>query len=308
MPRLLLGVGVAAVLVAGAFAQGTQPTPCRALRSGALQIDGRATSGGVPLPGVSIAVHVGDAVKAATSTDIDGRFTILFAPGASYRVSADLTGFATVERNLTLGAPPCDQALDVQLALRPRTDSPAPQANAPSASAAPPASAPAVGRVPPVAPTGRGAAGAGRGGRGFQALNVQTDANGAATLDAAPAQETADEVTRLLPAGFSLQSAQADAVAINGSADATTLNRGQLNGRLQAIDAGRLNPATGQLGAGLAAQLGGPGLGGGGRGGPGGFAGRGGGPGRGGFVLGGRGARGQSPYRDRRRIRSAAPC
>ena len=128
MPRLLLGVGVAAVLVAGAFAQGTQPTPVPGAQGAArCRIDGRATSGGVPLPGVSIAVHVGDAVKAATSTDIDGRFTILFAPGASYRVSADLTGFATVERNLTLGAPPCDQALDVQLALRPRTDSPAPR-------------------------------------------------------------------------------------------------------------------------------------------------------------------------------------
>ena len=107
---------------------------------------------------------------------------------------------------------------------------------------------------------------------------------------------------RLLPAGFSLQAAQADAVAISGSGDATSLDRGLINDRAQAIALGQFDPATGQFAQGFgppapafagaarrraaaAGQFGGRG------GGPGG-----GGGGRGGFFLGGRGARGQSPY------------
>src|SRR5579863_9785998 len=41
------------------------------------RIGGRVTSGNVPLPGVSVVVHVGDALRAATSTDLDGTYTIL---------------------------------------------------------------------------------------------------------------------------------------------------------------------------------------------------------------------------------------
>ena len=125
-------------------------------------------------------------------------------------------------------------------------------------------------------------------------------------MEIAP-NEDATEAARLLPPGFSLQSAQADAVAISGSGDATSLDRGALNDRLQAIGLGQFDPATGQFAAGFGpgggqfpgggGGFGGPGLG----GGPGGpdqiGGGRGGGPGgRGGFVLGGRGARGQNPY------------
>jgi hypothetical protein len=42
--------------------------------------------------------------------------------------------------------------------------------------------------------------------------------------DAAP-PDTSGDVARFLPAGFSLQNAQADAVAISGSADAMSFDR-----------------------------------------------------------------------------------
>jgi hypothetical protein len=282
-------------------------------------------------------VRVDAAVKAATSTDIDGKYTILFAPNATYHVSADLVAFGTAERDLTLGAPPCDTAVDFALTLRPRGEALAPPAPAASAGAAATSGAPgqaapgqpaaeppaqqaqaAAGQgTPAQAPGGRGAGGrggaggqnaqAGRGAQRFETLNVQSDANGAAALDQTPTPDDTD-ASRLLPAGFSLDSAGAS-VAISGSGDATSLDNGALNDRFQAIGQGQFDPTTGQFAAGFAPGGGGgfgapgggdqqaPGPGGGGRGGPGGPGGRGGGPGgRGGFNVLGRGARGQSPY------------
>ena len=311
------------------------------------RVDGRVTSSGGPLPGASVVVHAGDTLKAATSTDVDGKFAILFAPNSTYHLSVDLTAFGTAERDITLGAPPCDTSLDITLALRPRGEAPAPRQSAAGGaqpgvdaqpSAAPDAQAgTAPGDQPPAGAQGggrgrgrggagtrgangaqaagaagaqgAGAAPAGRGAQRFQALNVQADANGAASLDEVPADDPSD-VERLLPAGFSLDAAQASAVALTDNGDATTLDRGALGDRLQAIAGGQFDPATGQFAPGFgggAFGAGAPGQGGGaggpgGRGGPGGGrggppGGRGAGPGgRGGFVLGGRGARGQSPY------------
>jgi len=242
------------------------------------RVEGRATSGTQPLPGVSIVVFVGDAPRTGTSTDVDGRYTILFAPG-TYRLAADLTGFVHRERDLTLTGPPCDQVVDFQLPLRPRTE--------------------ALATVSPAAPATGQAAAAPRSpqpGPRFQPLNVQADATGAATLDAAPAQDS-DDLARLLPPGFSVQAAQADAIAITGGNDATNVDRGAINDRLQAINLGQFDPATGQFAPGFGPQDGGgPGIG--GRGGPGGdgLGGGGRGGGRGGFVLAGRGGRGQNPY------------
>jgi hypothetical protein len=271
-------------------------------------VEGRAASGTTPLPGVSIIVQVGDALKAATSTDADGRYVIVFAPNATYHVIAELTGFARVERELTVSTPPCDTTLDFPLILRSRSELTAPAA----APTAPPAAAAATTPAPEGTrgAGGRGAAQAGaaggRGGRGpgsrFQALNVEPDANAAAAGELAAPEEGAAEVTRLLPPGFSLQNAQSEAIAISGSSDAASLDRGMMSDRGQAIRIGELDPATGQF-AGFGPQGGqnGPGLGGDGFGGPGGRGGGpggrgGGGGGRGGFILAGRGARGQNPY------------
>jgi hypothetical protein len=232
------------------------------------RFEGRVTSGIVPLPGVSIVVHEGGALKAATSTDVDGRYAVIVTPNTAYHVSADLTGFVDAGREIAAAAAPCDRTLDFTLALQPRTS--------------PMASSPAT---PQTAPR-------------FQTLNMQTDVSGAAAIaaDIAPSQE-AEDVTRLLPPGFSLQHTQTDAIAIAGRSDATNFDRGVLNDRMQAIALGQLDPATGQFTQGYGPQEGaGRGaLGGFGpqgfQGFPGGFFG-----GRGGFMLGGRGARGQRPF------------
>src|SRR5262249_23974866 len=106
------------------------PTGCR--------VTGRVLSGTTPLPGAAIVVRVGDAVKAATSTDAEGKFTILFGPNATYHVSAELMAFSKAEQDLTLGALPCDTTLGWQLSLRPRTEAmpvaatPAPAAGVPA--------------------------------------------------------------------------------------------------------------------------------------------------------------------------------
>ena len=243
--RLLTCVAVAAVCASLAHAQGpdgvaagppTQPgSRCR--------VEGHVTSGQGVLPGASVVVHEGDALKAATSTDVDGKYAIVFAPNATYRVSADLTAFTPVERDVTLAAPPCDTTVDFELTLRPRplplTKTPAagepvrrqePAARSAQQEPTPgteggPARSPTEGATP--AGRGRGAPG-GRGGapaQRFQTLTVQTDANGAAALEAAPAEDAAD--VRGCCRRVFLQSAQADAMAISGSGDATSLDRGR---------------------------------------------------------------------------------
>src|SRR5438067_604274 len=120
--RLWCCLAFAAAGVVGASAgapAGQQPAPASSAAP-SCRVAGRVTSGRDPLPGVSIVVHVGDALKGATSTDIDGRYTILFSPNATYRLTADLTAFAAVDRTLTLGAAPCDTTADFQLALKSR--------------------------------------------------------------------------------------------------------------------------------------------------------------------------------------------
>jgi hypothetical protein len=319
--RIWYGLALATAGVVGASAGGAQTSPSAPAAGAACRVEGRITSGRDALPGASVIVRVDGVLKAATSTDIDGRYTIVFSPGATYHLSAELTAFAPVERDLTLGAPPCDTKADFELALRPRREPIASAQTSGAANTAPataiaqPTAQPAGAAPDSGAPqglgrgrgTGRGFANGGRGaapgqnGQRFQTLGVQADANGEATLELAPVDDAAD-ASRLLPAGFSLQNAQADAVTISGSSDATNLERGFLNDRNQAIALGQFDPATGQLaqGAGAAQAFGGD-FAGGPQGpfGPGGGGGRGGGPGgggRGGFQLGGRGARGQSPY------------
>jgi trimeric autotransporter adhesin len=318
--RLWCGLAFAAAGVVGASAGAPAQqagAPPQSPPGQFCRVEGHVTSGRDALPGVSVVVHdggEGNVLKAATSTDIDGKFTVLFAPNATYRLTAELTAFGSAERTLTLGAPPCDTAADFQLALRPRREAlaasgdrarpatPVPGQTGTTAASSGGSESAATGAAAPSAP-GRGGRGnggrAGQGGRGFQTLEVQADANGEATLGSTPQDDAAD-AARLLPAGFSLQTAQAEAVAISGSNDATNLDRGLLNDRTQAIALGQFDPATGQFAQGFGPQagqafggdLGGPGA-------AGQFGGRGGGPGgggRGGFFLGGRAARGQSPY------------
>src|ERR1700674_27017 len=81
-----------------AGAQAPQPSALsQPAQTGArCRVEGHVRSGNVPLPGTSIVVQVGDALKATTSTDVDGKYTIAFSPNATYHISADLTAFARV--------------------------------------------------------------------------------------------------------------------------------------------------------------------------------------------------------------------
>ena len=225
-------------------AQATQPPTAARCR-----VDGRVTSGGTPLPGVAIVVQVGDAIRGTTSTDLDGRYTIAFTAafpaGATYHISADLTAFTAAGRDVTLDAPPCDTTADFVLALRPRRPLTTAGRDAAGRGAPPPQTEPpapgqeAAGDSPnPPAQGGRGrGARAAQAGQRFQTLTVETDATGAAALDTAPPEEAAD-VARLLPPGFSVESTQADSIAVTGDADAARLDRGVLSERLQAIRLG----------------------------------------------------------------------
>src|SRR5262249_2633138 len=156
----------------------------------------------------------------------DGRFTIAFTPNAAYQITTELTGFTRAERDLTLGAPPCDTTIDFTLSLRPRGDSAsrtepgaartgrgaagAGAASTTARPAEPTASGDAAAQGPrtqgQAARFGRGQGpGAGAGGRGgprFQTLDVQSDAAGTAALEAS-APDDGGDVARLLPPGFS---------------------------------------------------------------------------------------------------------
>jgi len=288
---------VAIIAMCGALAFGWRgPVDAWQQAEGTCRVSGRALSGAAPLPGVSVMVKSAGTVKAATSTDPDGTYRVALTFG-TYDLSAELTGFTSVSRSITVAGTPCDQAIDFQLTLAPRVPIAATQPSTPQTSS--PAT-PTPGRgAPPQQSAAGGAAANGARGQRFETLNVQTQEAASAPVETT---ESADAAARLLlPPGFSTEG-PTEAVAINGNM--ANLDRGMMADRLDAIGRGEFNPATGEFGQGFGpggrgfdgqgfggrGQFGGPG-GPGGRGGPGGP----GGPGRGDFVLGGRG-RGQSVY------------
>ncbi|MEX2663892.1 MAG: carboxypeptidase-like regulatory domain-containing protein, partial [Vicinamibacterales bacterium] len=102
-----------AVTVATMFGQAQQaPAPCK--------VTGRITSGTAPLPGVALVVMAGTRVAAATSTEPDGTYQVAL-PAGVYQLKAELTGFGSVDHELSLTGDPCGAVVaDLQLALRPR--------------------------------------------------------------------------------------------------------------------------------------------------------------------------------------------
>ena len=262
----------------------------QAVPPGHCLIEGKATSAGIPIPGVAIVLIAGDATAGATSTDTDGKYRVALKPGA-FRVTAELTGFVPIARDIAVAGDGCAQTVDFELALVPR--------RAGTASAPPP-------------PQGRGGAPAAQ---RFETLAVQEQSTGALMADVV-ANRDADEAAarQLLPPGFSTDG---PAQAVTFSGGMANLDRGLLGERLEAIARGEFDPVTGDLppgfgGPGTAGPPGGfgpefgpGGRGAGGRGGPDG-AGRGGpgpgarlgpgpGGGRGDFMIGGRGGR-QNTY------------
>src|SRR5262245_16748021 len=201
------------------------PLDARQAAAGACRISGKATSGSTPLPGVALTIKTADAVKGATSTELDGGYAINLPPG-SYTLVAELTGFGKVERPVVVDDAKCAQTVDLSLTLAPRQS----LASRPTQQTTAAATGGRGGLQP-----------AGRGGRGaqFETLQVRPQAEQAAAL-ASSEREPEDAGTRLLlPPGFSTE-APTEAIAISGNT--ASIDRGMLNDRFEAIGRGVFDP------------------------------------------------------------------
>ena len=109
--------GAAAMAIASIVPIGAQRDSSPGCR-----VSGRAESGAVPLPGVSVAIRSGDTTSTtSTSTDVDGSYAISLSPG-TYTLVATLTGFSAVERTITLpDGGSCDVGVRLPLTIAPRT-------------------------------------------------------------------------------------------------------------------------------------------------------------------------------------------
>jgi hypothetical protein len=207
--RLAAGAALTLVSVAPQYAQSPSQsaTPC--------SISGLVQSGAVPIPGATIVALGRDGAElASTSSEPNGAYLLRLTEPGAYGVRASLAAFAVASREATLAAGECAARVDFTLTLASRaTASPATQ-TAPGAVAPIPAAPGGRGdaRGTPTA-SGRGAAGSGR---GFQQLDVVTNAAGEQT----PATSTDEGTTTLraelqLPPGFSVD-APTETVATAG--------------------------------------------------------------------------------------------
>src|SRR5688572_1958744 len=223
-----------AVVMAG-VALGAQQAPPAA---GACTISGTITGLGGPLPGVSITVRRDDIIQTAASTDVDGRFR-LSLPDASYQLTAELTGFDSILRDVTVrinesreGIPAdrqmCAQAVDLTMTLTPRTAGTTPRNGQGAA-----ASGRRAGGPPPANETAEAAAQ-----RRFESLTVTENAL-ARSLDPSVFESADTDPSGLVPTGFGSE-ALADAFAVTG--EAARVDRGVLNDRRDAINRGDFLP------------------------------------------------------------------
>jgi hypothetical protein len=286
-------------------AQSTPPAQSPGAAARPCRLQGHVTSGELPLPGATVTARSGDRVVALSSTDMEGGYSVPLAPG-TYTLRVELTAFAPIDRQVTLGTPPCEVTTDLKTQLLSRTPG-APPRPAPAAAANPPASGtPVQASAARQGGTGQAAAdpqAGGRGGRGgaraggpprFQTLSVQQSAGATtsneAVFDVTVSNRADDPAARLLPPGFSAD-AQTEAVTVNGTM--VEVDRNQLNERIQALGRGEFALADGQLTAGGQPGFGAVNFGGEGQlGGLGGGLGGGGGRGGGGGIGGGLGGRG----------------
>jgi hypothetical protein len=256
-----LGVGGWPLSAASSLVQRPTAGPCR--------IEGVVSSGGTPLPGVTVTVRQGERVVWTTSTDVEGSYSVGLALG-EYAVAAELSAFAPATAAVTFGDASCTTSLNLELRLASRAGTPVDVVTT--------APAPAAGQAGPTpGPPQR-----------FQSLAVTETASAPTATAAADTTELTsfnpedDPAARLLPPGFSPDAA-VESVAVSGSL--VQLDRGQMNDRMQALQRGDFalgDPAAPGLVQGIGGRGGAGGgpadaLGGGGRGGFGGIGGRGGG-------------------------------
>jgi trimeric autotransporter adhesin len=238
----------------------------------ACTVAGLIQSGAVPVPGVAVvAVNAEGLEVGASSTEQNGTFVVRVPAAGDYTIRAALAAFAPATAPATLKEPDCAARVDLSLSLASRVQA---ATGAPSAPAT--AQSPANNAAQTDARAGRGnptAVAAGRGGRGFQQLDVVSNPN----ADAAGATEDRVESLRAelqLPPGFSAD-APTETVATAGS-------QGQSNEMLLFGGRGGRGEFPGEGPDGFGRGGGGEGEVGGGQGG---FGGAGGG-GRGGFGGG----------------------
>lgn len=144
--------------VAGVRAQAQTPAPAQTppAASGAAagcSIEGVLTAGGRALPGAAVTAFLGDQEIGATSTDVDGSFTLRLpasagaassnaastnaaSAGRAFTVKADLPGFAPLSREVTLDASSCRAKVEASLSLASRAPAPAAATTAAAATAA----------------------------------------------------------------------------------------------------------------------------------------------------------------------------
>lgn len=244
-------------------------------------IEGTITSRGVPLPGVVITLtDSGSRVVESTSSAPDGSFGLAPQSPGTYRLTAGLTAFAPLERDITIDGT-CGNKLDLTMTLASRSSaSPPPVGGTTATSAAAPRPTlpgPGASRVnPPNRDPGQTPAGR----PPFQ--TVPLVANAVATAgrdDGWPNEASESAAAPLLPPGFSVDAA-ADSIATLGNARAS--DAFAFGGRFDGDRPGNpFDRPEGFDAGGFGAGRGGPGPGGPGPGGfgPGGGFGRPGGPG-----------------------------
>ncbi len=236
-------------------------------------INGRVLSSGVPLPGVAItAANNLTGKKVASSSDVNGVFSVSVPANGRYVLRGELAGFAPSTAEVTINAANCHSRSDLQMMLASRVQASEQREQRQQAAVA------------------AQAAGAMRG--GFQNLALAAGDTGAMP------DESADNSAA--PAGLPAEALNPDAatesVAISGNAGQTNDmlfggNDPAMRERIQDI---RDQAAQGQFGPEARQMMAGGGPG--GRGGPGGIrGGPDGGPGGGRPILmiGGRGGRGR---------------
>lgn len=241
-------------------------------------VAGKIVSGGVPLPGVAVtAANSLTGKKVATTTDIDGSYTLKFAATGRYVLRAELSGFAATTAEIVVNPSNCHPRSDMQLTLASRVQQQ--EQNNVVAGGGTLRGAGAVGQQNANA------------GRGFQNLSVSADNEALASLNSDPnaPQENAAGMPPQMNADAATES-----VAVSGTSGQTDFQMfGGNNEELQnRIEEARERARNGDMSGGDFRGV--PGMGGGGFGGPGGFGGD-----RQMIMIGGPGGRGGRGGRNR---------
>ncbi len=159
-------------------------------------IAGKVVSGGVALPGVAIsAANNLTGKKAATTTDVDGTYSLPVPANGRYVLRAELAGFAAGTAEITINAANCHPRSDLQLTLASRVQQEAGQ------------------RGPATQAAGL------RNGGGFQNLAVSADVDVVASLNTLETNG-GHEAAAAMPSQFSADS-PTESVAVSGTAGQT---------------------------------------------------------------------------------------